>query len=102
MCSRLWQIVLPSAISGPIFHQKILSKSIFIFVFFIVATPLVASQVNNPKYDRDSLSGEYRCRRVRAEIEAFNDQLIQTTRFRRDELARQAKECGIQYIRLNR
>ena len=77
-------------------------KSIFVFVFFIVASPLIASQADNAKYNRDSLSGEYRCRRVRAEIEAVNDQLTLTTRFRREELARQARECGLQYIHLNR
>ena len=86
---------------GGCFNEN-MRKSIFVFVFFIVASPLIASQADNPKYNRDSLSGEYRCRRVRAEIEAVNDQLTLTTRFRREELARQAKECGLQYTHLNR
>ena len=82
--------------------DKNMRQSIFVFVFFIIASPLMASQIGDPKYSKDSLSGEYRCRRVRAEIEAVNDQLTLTTRFRREELVRQAKQCGLQYIHLNR
>ena len=77
-------------------------KIIFILFFFAAARPLFAGQADNPKYNRDHLSGEYRCRRVRAEIQALNDQLALTTRFRRAELARQAKECNLQYTHLNR
>ena len=86
---------------GGCFNENMI-KFIFAFGFFVFASPLIASQADNPKYNRDSLSGEYRCRRVRAEIEAVNDQLTLTTRFRREELARQAKDCGLQYIHLNR
>ena len=71
-------------------------------VFFVAATPLIANQSINPKYNREHLSGEYRCRAVRAEIEAVNDQLALITRFRREQLALRAKECGLQYTRLNR
>ena len=73
-----------------------------VLVFFAAVTPLIANQSINPKYNRDHLSGEYRCRAVRAEIEAVNDQLALITRFRREELALRAKECGLKYTRLNR
>ena len=79
--------------------MKLLFSVLF---FFAAATPLIADQQINPKYNRDHLSGEYRCRAVRAEIEAVNDQLALVTRFRREELALRAKECGLQYTRLNR
>ena len=75
---------------------------IFIAFFFAATSPLIAGQADNPKYNRDRLSGEYRCRRVREEIQALNDQLALTTRFRREELARQAKECNLRYTHLNR
>jgi len=74
---------------------------VFVLVFLAASTPLIANQSINPKYNRDHLSGEYRCRAVRAEIEAVNDQLALITRFRREELALRAKECGLKYTRLN-
>ena len=106
----LWCLILALIAKNarsPLCHdRKNFDKSmrllISILVFFAAATPLIANQSINPKYNRDHLSGEYRCRAVRAEIEAVNDQLTLTTRFRREELARQAKECGLQYIHLNR
>ena len=73
-----------------------------VLVFFAAATTLIANQSINPKYNRDHLSGEYRCRAVRAEIEAVNDNLTLTTRFRREELARRARECNLQYTHLDR
>ena len=82
--------------------DKSMRLLVSVLVFFAAATPLIANQSINPKYNRDHLSGEYRCRAVRADIEAVNDQLALITRFRREELALRAKECGLQYTRLNR